>query len=56
MIKLAVLLELVSLLLIMPLPCGRICLCFEHSDEVIEQMKAAFDKAAEQLRAQFAQG
>lgn len=56
MIKLAVVLELVSLLLTMPSPYGRICLSFEHSDEVIEQRKAAFDKAVKQLRAQFAQG
>jgi glutamate-1-semialdehyde 2,1-aminomutase len=42
--------------LMMPSPYGRIYLSFEHSDEVIEQMKVAFDKAAKQLKAQFAQG
>ncbi|MFJ3485389.1 aspartate aminotransferase family protein [Pseudomonas sp. NPDC090202] len=40
--------------LMMPSPYGRIYISFEHDDEVIEAMKVAFDKAAEQLSAQFA--
>lgn len=42
--------------LMMPSPYGRIYISFEHSDAVIEEMKVAFDKAARQLKTQFAQG
>jgi glutamate-1-semialdehyde 2,1-aminomutase len=41
--------------LMMPSPYGRIYISFEHSDEVIEEMKAAFDIAARQLKGQYAQ-
>lgn len=40
--------------LMMPSPYGRIYISFEHSDEVIEEMKAAFDIAARQLKGQYA--
>jgi glutamate-1-semialdehyde 2,1-aminomutase len=40
--------------LMMPSPYGRIYLSFEHGDEVIEEMKVAFERAAQQLKAQFA--
>jgi glutamate-1-semialdehyde 2,1-aminomutase len=39
----------------MPSPYGRIYISFEHSDEVIEEMKAAFDIAARQLKGQYAE-
>lgn len=41
--------------LMMPSPYGRIYISFEHSDEVIEEMKAAFDIAARQLKGQYAE-
>jgi glutamate-1-semialdehyde 2,1-aminomutase len=40
--------------LMMPSPYGRIYISFEHGDEVIEEMKAAFDIAARQLKGQYA--
>lgn len=40
--------------LMMPSPYGRIYISFEHSDEVVEEMKVAFEHAAQQLKAQFA--
>jgi glutamate-1-semialdehyde 2,1-aminomutase len=40
--------------LMMPSPYGRIYISFEHSDDVIEEMKAAFDIAARQLKGQYA--
>jgi len=40
--------------LMMPSPYGRIYISFEHSDEVVEEMKVAFERAAQQLKAQFA--
>jgi glutamate-1-semialdehyde 2,1-aminomutase len=42
--------------LMMPSPYGRIYISFEHTDEVIEQMKTAFEKAAAKLSGQFANG
>lgn len=40
--------------LMMPSPYGRIYISFEHSDEVIEEMKAVFDIAARELKGQYA--
>jgi len=40
--------------LMMPSPYGRIYISFEHGDEVIEEIKVAFERAAQQLKAQFA--
>lgn len=39
--------------LVMPSPYGRVYLSFEHSDEVVEAMKAAFDIAARRMKAEF---
>ncbi|MGJ7551010.1 aspartate aminotransferase family protein [Pseudomonas alloputida] len=41
-------------LLVMPSPYGRLYLSFEHDDAVVEAMKAAFERAAVKLAAQFA--
>jgi glutamate-1-semialdehyde 2,1-aminomutase len=41
-------------LLMMPSPYGRIYISFEHTDEVIEAMKTAFETAAAKLKPAFA--
>ncbi|RAU42192.1 MULTISPECIES: aminotransferase class III-fold pyridoxal phosphate-dependent enzyme [unclassified Pseudomonas] len=40
--------------LVMPSPYGRLYLSFEHDDDVIEEMIAAFDTAARRMSARFA--